>query len=65
VGFPPVFQTTVLKEDTDDKINFDFGKPSAGGIVDLSNATVRVIPTGWFRDGSRRGLTHGGADVAA
>lgn len=22
------------------KINFDFGKPSAGGIVDLSNAAV-------------------------
>lgn len=35
------------------KINFDFGKPSAGGIVDLSNATVRVIPTERFRNGSR------------
>lgn len=35
------------------KINFDFGKPSAGGIVDLSNATVRVIPTERFRSGSR------------
>ena len=47
------------------KINFDFGNPIAGGIVDLSNATVRMIPTGRFRDGSRRGLTHGGADAAA
>lgn len=46
------------------KINFDFGKPSAGGIVDLSNATVRMIPIGRFRDGSRRGLIHGGADAA-
>lgn len=35
------------------KINFDFGKPSAGGIVDLSNATVSVIPTERFRNGSR------------
>lgn len=35
------------------KINFDFGKPSAGGIVDLSNATVRVIPTERFRKDSR------------
>lgn len=35
------------------KINFDFGKPSAGGIVDLSNATVRVIPAERFRSGSR------------
>lgn len=35
------------------KINFDFGKPSAGGIVDLSNATVRVIPTERFRSNSR------------
>lgn len=35
------------------KINFDFGKPSAGGIVDLSNATVRVIPTERFRSDSR------------
>lgn len=35
------------------KINFDFGKPSAGGIVDLSNATVSVIPTERFRDDSR------------
>lgn len=35
------------------KINFDFGKPSAGGIVDLSNATVRVIPTERFRNDSR------------
>lgn len=35
------------------KINFDFGKPSAGGIVDLSNATVSVIPTECFRNDSR------------
>lgn len=35
------------------KINFDFGKPSVGGIVDLSNATVRVIPTERFRNDSR------------
>lgn len=35
------------------KINFDFGKPSADGIVDLSNATVRVIPTERFRNDSR------------
>lgn len=35
------------------KINFDFGKPSAGGIVDLSNATVRAIPTERFRNDSR------------
>lgn len=35
------------------KINFDFGKTSAGGIVDLSNATVRVIPTERFRNDSR------------
>lgn len=35
------------------KINFDFGKPSAGGIVDLSNVTVRVIPTERFRNDSR------------
>lgn len=35
------------------KINFDFCKPSAGGIVDLSNATVRVIPTERFRNDSR------------
>lgn len=35
------------------KINFDFGKPSAGGIVDLSNATVGVIPTERFRNDSR------------
>ena len=35
------------------KINFDFGKPSAGGIVDLSNATVRVIPTERFSSDSR------------
>ena len=35
------------------KINFDFGKPSAGGIVDLSNATVSVIPTEHFRNDSR------------
>lgn len=35
------------------KINFNFGKPSAGGIVDLSNATVRVIPTERFRNDSR------------
>lgn len=35
------------------KINFDFGKPSAGGIVDLSNATVSVIPTERFRNDSR------------
>lgn len=35
------------------KINFDFGKPSAGGIVDLSNATVSVIPTERFRTDSR------------
>lgn len=35
------------------KINFDFGKPSAGGIADLSNATVRVIPTERFRNDSR------------
>lgn len=35
------------------KINFDFGKLSAGGIVDLSNATVRVIPTERFRNDSR------------
>ena len=35
------------------KINFDFGKPSAGGIVDLSNATVSVIPTERFRNNSR------------
>lgn len=35
------------------KINFDFGKPSAGGIADLSNATVNVIPTERFRNGSR------------
>lgn len=35
------------------KINFDFGKPSAGGIVDLSKATVSVIPTERFRNDSR------------
>lgn len=35
------------------KINFDFDKPSAGGIVDLSNATVSVIPTERFRNDSR------------
>lgn len=35
------------------KINFDFGKPSAGGIADLSNATVSVIPTERFRNDSR------------
>lgn len=35
------------------QINFDFGKPSAGGIVDLSNATVSVIPTERFRNNSR------------
>lgn len=35
------------------KINFDFGKPSTGGIVDLSNATVSVIPTERFRNDSR------------
>lgn len=35
------------------KINFDFGKPSASGIVDLSNATVSVIPTERFRNDSR------------
>lgn len=35
------------------KINFDFGKPSAGGIVDLSNTTVSVIPTERFRNDSR------------
>lgn len=35
------------------QINFDFGKPSAGGIADLSNATVNVIPTERFRNGSR------------
>lgn len=35
------------------KINFDFGKPSAGGIVDLSNATVSMIPTERFRNDSR------------
>lgn len=35
------------------KINFGFGKPSAGGIVDLSNATVSVIPTERFRNDSR------------
>lgn len=35
------------------KINFNFGKPSVGGIVDLSNATVRVIPTERFRNDSR------------
>ena len=35
------------------KINFDFSKPSAGGIVDLSNATVSVIPTERFRNDSR------------
>lgn len=35
------------------KINFDFGKPSAGGIVGLSNATVSVIPTERFRNDSR------------
>ena len=41
------------------KINFDFGKPSAGGIVDLSNATVRVIPTERFRNDSRIGVREG------
>lgn len=35
------------------EINFDFGKPSAGGIVDLSNTTVSVIPTERFRNDSR------------
>lgn len=35
------------------KINFDFGKLSIGGIADLSNATVRVIPTERFRNDSR------------
>ena len=35
------------------KINFGFGTPSAGGIVDLSNATVSVIPTERFRNDSR------------
>lgn len=35
------------------QIKFDFGKPSAGGIVDLSNATVSVIPTERFRNDSR------------
>lgn len=35
------------------QINFDFGKPSAGGIADLANATVSVIPTERFRNGSR------------
>lgn len=35
------------------QINFNFGKPSAGGIVDLSNATVSVIPTERFRNDSR------------
>lgn len=35
------------------KINFDFGKLNAGGIVDLSNATVSVIPTERFRNDSR------------
>lgn len=45
------------------KINFDFGKPSAGGIVDLSNATVRVIPTERFRNDSRI-VVRGGFEVA-
>lgn len=35
------------------QINFNFGKPSASGIVDLSNATVSVIPTERFRNDSR------------
>lgn len=35
------------------QINFDFGKPCAGGIADLSNATVSVIPTERFRNGPR------------
>ncbi len=35
------------------QINFDFGKPSAGGVADLANATVSVIPTERFRNGSR------------
>jgi len=35
------------------QINFDFGKPSAGGVVDLAGATVIVKPTERFRNGSR------------
>ncbi|WP_156098208.1 hypothetical protein [Bifidobacterium merycicum] len=47
------------------QIKFDFGHPSADGIADLAGEKIHVVPTGRFRNGSRRGLTHGGADAAA
>lgn len=35
------------------QINFDFGHPSASGVVALAGETVHVIPTGRFRSGKR------------
>lgn len=41
------------------QINFDFGHPSADGVAVLADELAHVVPTGRFRNGSRRGLTHG------
>lgn len=35
------------------QINFDFGHPSASGVVALAGETVHVVPTGRFRSGKR------------
>lgn len=35
------------------QINFDFGHPSASGVVALDGETVHVVPTERFRNGSR------------
>lgn len=35
------------------QIKFDFGHPSASGVVALAGETVHVIPTGRFRSGKR------------
>lgn len=35
------------------QIKFDFGHPSADGIVDLAGEKIHVVPTERFRSGSR------------
>jgi hypothetical protein len=46
------------------QINFNFGHPSADGVAVLADELAHVVPTGRFGNGSRRGLTYGGADAA-